>query len=311
MAHEVIDQANEKMEASVDAFKRELVKIRTGRASLSLLDGIKVDAYGSQLPLDQVGTLTIPESRMIVIQPWDPQMLPVIEKGILSSDLGLTPANDGKVIRLTIPQLTEERRKELVKQVKKVAEEFKVAVRNVRREANDTLKKMKKDKEISEDDMFRLQEEAQKATDSFISKIDEIAAGKKKRSWRFRPLPQYADSRNYRTAAGSCGHYHGRQRPLGGTAQASTSVRAQGRGGFGAGSGRGGPGNRYPPPDPVRLFHRELAQAGQRGQGVDVPAQDVPAGRTGQHEGKQYPAGLFRPEGPAARRCPYHAGKDH
>ena len=178
MAHEVIDQANEKMEASVDAFKRELVKIRTGRASLSLLDGIKVDAYGSQLPLDQVGTLTIPESRMIVIQPWDPQMLPVIEKGILSSDLGLTPANDGKVIRLTIPQLTEERRKELVKQVKKVAEEFKVAVRNVRREANDTLKKMKKDKEISEDDMFRSQDEAQKATDSFIKQIDEIAAGK-------------------------------------------------------------------------------------------------------------------------------------
>ncbi len=180
MAHEVIDQVNEKMEASVEAFKRELVKIRTGRASLSLLDGIKVDAYGSQLPVDQVGTLTIPESRMIVIQPWDPQMLPVLEKAILSSDLGLTPANDGKVIRLTIPQLTEERRKELVKQVKKVGEEFKVAVRNVRREANDTLKKMKKDKEISEDEMFRLQEEAQKATDSYIAKIDEIAAGKEK-----------------------------------------------------------------------------------------------------------------------------------
>ena len=180
MAHEVIDQVNEKMEASVEAFKRELVKIRTGRASLSLLDGIKVDAYGSQLPVDQVGTLTIPESRMIVIQPWDPQILPVLEKAILSSDLGLTPANDGKVIRLTIPQLTEERRKELVKQVKKLAEEFKVAVRNVRRDANDSLKKMKKDKDISEDEMFRLQEEAQKATDAFIVKIDEIAAGKEK-----------------------------------------------------------------------------------------------------------------------------------
>jgi len=180
MANEVIDQVNQKMEASVEALKRELVKIRTGRASLSLLDGIKVDAYGSMLPVDQVGTLTIPESRMIVIQPWDPQMLAVIEKAILSSDLGLTPANDGKVIRLTIPQLTEERRKELVKQVKKVAEEFKVAVRNVRREANDTLKKMKKDKDISEDDMFRLQEEAQKATDAFIKQIDEIAAGKEK-----------------------------------------------------------------------------------------------------------------------------------
>ena len=180
MANEIVEQVNTKMQASVDALKRELVKIRTGRASLSLLDGIKVDAYGSKLPVDQVGTMTIPESRMIVIQPWDPQMLPVIEKAILSSDLGLTPANDGKVIRLTIPQLTEERRKDLVKQVKKVAEEFKVAVRNVRREANDTLKKMKKDKDISEDDMFRLQEEAQKATDSFIKQIDEIAAGKEK-----------------------------------------------------------------------------------------------------------------------------------
>jgi len=180
MANDVVDQVNAKMEASVEALKRELVKIRTGRASLALLDGIRVDAYGSMLPVDQVGTMTIPESRLIVIQPWDPQMLPVIEKAILSSDLGLTPANDGKVIRLTIPQLTEERRKELVKQVKKIAEEFKVTVRNVRRETNDSLKKMKKDKDISEDDMFRLQEEAQKATDAFIKQIDEVAAGKEK-----------------------------------------------------------------------------------------------------------------------------------
>ena len=180
MANDVVDQVTTKMEASVDALKRDLVKIRTGRASLALLDGIRVDAYGSKLPVDQVGTMTIPESRMIVIQPWDPQMLAVVEKAILSSDLGLTPANDGKVIRLTIPQLTEERRKELVKQVKKTAEEFKVAVRNVRREANDVLKKMKKDKDISEDDMFRLQEEAQKVTDAFVKQIDEIAAGKEK-----------------------------------------------------------------------------------------------------------------------------------
>ncbi|MDW7772782.1 MAG: ribosome recycling factor [Desulfobulbaceae bacterium] len=180
MSNDVIEQLQEKMESSVDALKRELVKIRTGRASLSLLDGITVDAYGSRMPLNQVGTLTIPESRMIVIQPWDPQMLPLIEKAILSSDLGLTPSNDGKLIRLTIPQLTEERRKDLVKQVKKISEEFKVAVRNVRREANDQLKKMKKDKEISEDDLFRLQDEAQKETDGFIARIDEIAAGKEK-----------------------------------------------------------------------------------------------------------------------------------
>lgn len=180
MSNQVIDQLNDKMESSVDALKRELVKIRTGRASLSLLDGISVDAYGSRMPLNQIGTLTIPENRMIAIQPWDPQMLSIIERAILASDLGLTPANDGKVIRLTIPQLTEERRKELVKQIKKISEEFKVAVRNVRRDANDVLKNMKKDKEISEDDMFRLQEEAQKETDNFIKKIDEIAAGKEK-----------------------------------------------------------------------------------------------------------------------------------
>ncbi|MCL7487946.1 MAG: ribosome recycling factor [Desulfobulbaceae bacterium] len=180
MSSEVIDQLRDKMESSVEALKRELVKIRTGRASLSLLDGISVDAYGSRMPLNQIGTLTIPENRMIAIQPWDPQMLAVIEKAILSSDLGLTPSNDGKIIRLTIPQLTEERRKDLVKQVKKISEEFRVAVRNVRREANDTLKNMKKDKEISEDDMFRLQDEAQKETDAFIKQIDEIAAGKEK-----------------------------------------------------------------------------------------------------------------------------------
>jgi len=178
MTSEVIDELKEKMEGSVDAYKRELTRIRTGRASLALLDGIKVDAYGSMLPMDQVGTLTIPESSMIAIKPWDPQMIAPIEKAILSSDLGLTPANDGNVIRLTIPPLTEERRKELVKQVKKVGEEFKVAIRNVRRDANDALKAQKKDKEISEDDMFRLQDEAQKATDSFIKQIDEIAAGK-------------------------------------------------------------------------------------------------------------------------------------
>lgn len=180
MSTDVIEELRQKMEASVDALKRELVKIRTGRASLSLLDGITVEAYGSKMPLNQVATLTIPESRMIAIQPWDPQMLPLIEKAIHSSDIGLTPANDGKIIRLNIPQLTEERRKELVRQVKKTTEEFRVAVRNARRDANDQLKTMKKDKEISEDDMFRLQDEAQKETDAYIQQIDEIAAGKEK-----------------------------------------------------------------------------------------------------------------------------------
>ena len=156
------------------------MKIRTGRASLALLEGIKVNAYGSTMPIEQVGTMTIPENNMIAIKPWDPQVLSMIEKAILASDLGLTPANDGHVIRLTIPPLTGERRTELVKQVKKIGEEYKVAVRKVRRDSNEALKKLKKDKEISEDDMFRLQEETQKATDSYITKIDAIVEGKEK-----------------------------------------------------------------------------------------------------------------------------------
>lgn len=177
---DVILEMAEKMEKSVEAFKNELSKVRTGRASISLLDGINVDAYGSSMPMNQVGTMTIPESRMIAIQPWDPQMLPAIEKAILKSDIGLTPVSDGKIIRLNIPQLTEERRKELVKQVKKIAEEFRVAVRNSRREAIDTLKKQKKDKEISEDDLFKLQDEAQSETDTYVKQIDEITASKEK-----------------------------------------------------------------------------------------------------------------------------------
>jgi len=177
---DVIFEMAERMEKSVDAFKVELGKIRTGRASLAIVDDIMVDAYGSSMPLNQVGTLTIPESRLIAIQPWDPQMLQAIEKAILKSDIGLTPANDGKIIRLSIPQLTEERRKELVKIVKKIAEEFRVAIRNARRDAIDTLKKQKKDKDISEDDLFRLQDEAQSETDSYIKQIDEFTASKEK-----------------------------------------------------------------------------------------------------------------------------------
>jgi ribosome recycling factor len=180
MTNAIIVQLKEKMASSIDALKRELVKIRTGRASLSLLDGIKVKAYGSQVTMDQVGSMTIPENNMIVIKPWDPQVLPAIEKAILASGLGLTPASDGNVVRLTIPPLTGERRKDLVKQVKKISEEYKVAIRNVRRDSIETLKKLKKDKEISEDEMFRLQDEAQKVTDGFISQVDEIAGGKEK-----------------------------------------------------------------------------------------------------------------------------------
>ncbi|MDH3390313.1 MAG: ribosome recycling factor [Desulfobulbaceae bacterium] len=178
MSSEVIMEMAGKMEDSLEAFKSELTRIRTGRASLSLLDGIKVETYGSSMPLNQVGSLTIPESRQIVIQPWDPQVMSSIEKAILKSGLGLTPINDGKVIRINIPQLTEERRKELVKIVKKVAEEYRIAIRNHRRDAIDIIKKQKKDKEISEDEQFKLQDEAQKKTDSSIAKIDKVGAAK-------------------------------------------------------------------------------------------------------------------------------------
>ncbi len=177
---DVIFEMAEKMEKSVEAFKVELSKVRTGRASLALVDGIMVDAYGSGMPLNQVATLTIPESRLIAIQPWDPQMLPAIEKAILKSSIGLTPVSDGKIVRLNIPQLTEERRKELVKQVKKVAEEFRVTIRNARRDAIDAVKKQKKDKEISEDYMFKLQDDAQSETDNYIKKVDEVTASKEK-----------------------------------------------------------------------------------------------------------------------------------
>jgi ribosome recycling factor len=180
MSDDVLAEMDDKIEKSIEAFRHELSKVRTGRASLALLEGISVNAYGSLMPLNQVGSMTIPESRMIVITPWDPQMLPAIEKAILKSDVGLTPANDGKMIRLSIPQLTEERRKEMVKLVKKIAEEIRVSVRNIRRDAIDILKKHKKEKEISEDDLFRLQDEAQQKTDISMKLIDSITAAKEK-----------------------------------------------------------------------------------------------------------------------------------
>ena len=177
---EVLNSMTEKMESSTDAYKRELSKVRTGRASISLLDGIRVDAYGSPMPINQVATLTIPESRLIQKQAWDKQLLRAIEKAIQKSDLGLNPVNDGKILRISIPQLTEERRKELVKKVKKITEDYRVAIRNSRRDAIDTFKKQKNDKEISEDDSFRLQDDAQKETDKFIKTLDALMAAKEK-----------------------------------------------------------------------------------------------------------------------------------
>src|SRR5512135_720830 len=180
MEQELRKRTNERMHGAIDALKKEFGSVRTGRATLSLLDGINIDYYGTPTPLQQLASLSIPESRQIAIQPWEGKIIPEIEKAILKSDLGLTPMNDGKVIRITIPILTEERRKQLVKVVKKRAEEAKVAVRNIRRESNEELKKLEKDKHLSEDDVKKEQEEIQKITDSNIKKVDEILGHKEK-----------------------------------------------------------------------------------------------------------------------------------
>jgi ribosome recycling factor len=174
MVQEIYQEVEHKMERSLAALHKELGRIRTGRASLALLEGITIEYYGTPTPLSQVATLAVPESRLITIQPWDKSQIGTIEKAIQRSDLGLTPVNDGKMIRLAIPPLTEERRKELVKQVRKIGEEAKIALRNVRREGNDGLKTREKSKEISEDDCRRGQDHVQKITDGFIAKVDEI-----------------------------------------------------------------------------------------------------------------------------------------
>ncbi len=175
---EHLDEAKKRMEKSVKAFQSEIARVRTGRASVALLDGIKVDYYGSSMPINQLATITVAEARLIIIQPWDPSAIKAIEKAIQKSDLGLTPVNDGKVIRISVPPLTEERRKELVKIVRKMAEDARVAVRNIRRDILDDLKKMKKDGEISEDDFYRAQDQIQKITDEHIEKIDKILEAK-------------------------------------------------------------------------------------------------------------------------------------
>lgn len=168
------------MEGILNSLEKSLGKIRTGRASLSLLDGIKVDYYGSPTPLNQVASFSIPESRQILISPWDPGALNSIEKALLKSELGLTPNNDGKLIRINIPPLTEERRKELVKVVKKMGEDAKIKLRNARRDTNEQLKALKKENSISEDELFKQQGEVQKLTDEYIKRTDEIIAAKEK-----------------------------------------------------------------------------------------------------------------------------------
>jgi ribosome recycling factor len=169
-----------KMEKSLEALRRDLSRVRTGRASLALLDGIRVNYYGVPTPLSQVASLSVPESRTISIQPWDAKMLGEIEKAIQKSDLGLTPLSDGKIVRINIPPLTEERRKELVKVTRRMEEECKVALRNIRRDANEQLKTAKKDKAVSEDEQFKFQEEVQKLMDKSIEKAEEIIKTKEK-----------------------------------------------------------------------------------------------------------------------------------
>ena len=181
----VYDETRDRMDKSIKALKNELKRIRTGRASQALLDGIKVDYYGTMTPINQMASVSVPESRLITIQPWDISVIGNIEKAILKSDLGLTPSNDGKIIRITIPPLTEERRKELVKVVSKTAEDYKVAIRNIRRDSNEQLKEFKKSGDISEDEAFKAQEQVQKITDEYIKLIDDAYQEKEKEILEF------------------------------------------------------------------------------------------------------------------------------
>jgi ribosome recycling factor len=185
MLDDIYQDTRESMEKTITSLNKELNRVRTGRANLTLLDGIRVDYYGTLTPLNQMASLSVPESRLITIQPWDATVIKAIEKAILKSDLGLTPSSDGKIIRIAIPPLTEERRKQLAKSVHKTCEDHKVAIRNLRRDANEMLKGLKKDGDISEDDAFRGQDQVQKITDEFIAQIDTIYQEKEKEILEF------------------------------------------------------------------------------------------------------------------------------
>jgi ribosome recycling factor len=185
MIKDIYEETKERMSKTEAALENELKRVRTGRASLALLDGIRVDYYGTLTPLNQMASLSVPEARLIIIQPWDVSVIKEVEKAILKSDLGLTPTSDGKIIRISIPPLTEERRKELVKVVSKMCEEYKVAVRNIRRDSNELIKSLKKDGDISEDDAFKAQDQIQKITDDSIKQIDEIYTLKEKEILEF------------------------------------------------------------------------------------------------------------------------------
>lgn len=185
MVDDIYNDLKDRMDKTVQALVKSFTKIRTGRATPALLDGLSADYYGTPTPLSQMASVTAPEPRLLLIQPWDAQAIGEIEKAILKSELGLTPQNDGKVIRITIPTLTQERRKDLSKLVKKNAEEAKVALRNIRRDANEMLKDLKKEKEISEDDQKKAEEQVQKITDDFVKQADAAAAVKDKEILEF------------------------------------------------------------------------------------------------------------------------------
>lgn len=178
MINQVLEETRERMAKSENAFETELGKVRTGRASQSMLDNVRLDYYGTQTPLPQMATVSVPESRMLIVKPWDASVLNEVEKAILKANLGLTPSNDGKLIRISIPPLTEERRKEIVKTVSKTCEDYKVAVRNIRRDSNEMLKELQKEGDISEDDSFKAQKLVQEYTDAAIKKLDNIFAAK-------------------------------------------------------------------------------------------------------------------------------------
>ena len=177
---DILLECEDKMEKAVEFFQRELRSIRTGRASAALFDNIRVDYYDQKVPLNQVATISVPEARLVVIQPWDRSVLSEIEKAIQKSELSMNPNNDGKVIRINIPPLTEERRKELAKVARNIAEKSRVAVRNIRRDANDELKQMQKKSEISEDDSKRGQDEIQKLTDKYVEEVNTVVEAKEK-----------------------------------------------------------------------------------------------------------------------------------
>jgi len=180
MVNDIIRETKQKMEKSVEVVHNEFTTVRTGRASRALVENIKVDYYGSPTPLKQLANISIPEARLIVIQPWDPTALEAIEKAIMKSNLGFTPNNDGKVIRISVPQLSQERREDLIKVVKNIAEEGRVSIRSIRRDSNDKLKKAKLSGEISEDQEFKLHEEVQNLTDKYIKEIDNLLERKQK-----------------------------------------------------------------------------------------------------------------------------------